>query len=230
MNERKNNKALKLVSNKLFITLMVFALGVIMVSAVFTRNSQSVSHTDVAEEEIAVVEDEIILEPDPVVVETETVEEVEKIEDVAVHQEEEQEVFSEVIYTTPLSGELQKEFSVDELLWDETMEDWRTHCGIDISAKVGEEVDTAGTGTVVEVSETEKYGITVKVEHPDGVISVYKNLGKAVVNVNEILDEGQMIGTVGDSATFECGQKPHLHFEMIYEEKYVNPLNMYKFS
>ena len=227
MSDKKGNSVLKLVSNKFFITLTVFALGIIMVSAVFTRNSQRVA------------ENSENIEPDDVPVVTdnkrEEIEEyefsIEKEEFVPVEEIEEpqtKEVMVRFEYRMPLSGKIQKEFSTDELLWDETMQDWRTHSGVDIEADYGAEVDTSAPGIVVDVSESEKYGVCVKIQHQDGIITIYKNLDKAVVKKDDNLDEGQMIGTVGNKGEFEISQKPHLHFEVVSEEKYINPLDLIK--
>ena len=225
MNEKKANSVLKLVSNKIFITLMIFAIGIIMISSVFTRNAQKVAENTQSQEtnEVSVASQS----------KEEKIEEFEfddKVQDIVPVAEdpEVKEVMVRFEYKMPLAGKIQKAFSTDELLWDETMQDWRTHCGIDIEADAGTEVDTAAQGVVVDVSESEKYGVTVKVQHHDGVITVYKNLEKSVVKKDDILDEGQMIGTVGNKGEFEVSQKPHLHFEVVADEKYINPLDFIK--
>lgn len=222
MSDKSSNSVLKLIGNKLFITLLVFAIAIILISAAFSRNIQ-----EVAQEES---EYEVEL---PVTAETknnEIIESVPDTEDVIVSVEEPEAVpaVKEIRYRLPIAGELQKEFSVDELLWDETMQDWRTHNGIDIAAEEGTEVVAAAPGTVMEAYEDEMYGTTVKVMHDDNVVTVYKNLAKTVVGKDDILDEGQMIGTVGNTGSFETAQTPHLHFEVILEDKNINPLDFIK--
>ena len=100
--------------------------------------------------------------------------------------------------------------------------------GVDIEAEDGAEVVTAAKGIVMEAYKDEMYGFTVKVSHNDGTTTVYKNLGKIVVKKDDIVDEGQMLGTLGSSGAFEMMQKPHLHFEVILEDKYINPLEFIK--
>ena len=218
----KNNSVLKLVGNKLFITLLVFAVSVIMISAVFTRNVRKVTQQQTEEiledvVEVAETEDAVeeIWSEEETRVSGEDVEDPEKIENV-------------LSYKMPVSGKVQREFSIDDLMWDETMQDWRTHCGMDIEGEAGEAVTTAAPGTVIEVYESEMYGVAVRVLHGDGVITVYKNLEKSVVKKDDVLDEGQMIGIVGNKGSFEMSQKPHLHFEVISEEKYINPAEFIK--
>lgn len=218
----KSSSVVKLIGNKLFIVLLVFAIAIIMISAVLNRNSQELAQNGQDyEEETPVVSETEVYEPvdvEPVVEEViPTVSETTPVEDVM-----------EVEYTMPLTGELQREFSVDELLWDDTMQDWRTHNGIDIASDVGTEVDTAAAGKVINAYEDETYGLVVKVQHADGVVTVYKNLEKIVVEKDDVLDQGQMIGTVGNKGAFEIAQRPHLHFEVIVEDKNINPLDLIK--
>lgn len=218
MSDKSSSSVLKLIGNKLFITLLVFAIAIILISAAFSRNVQKVAQEEPEYEEEL-----------PVAAEME-ITEVEPVQEVTVPFEEPEAVpaVKEIRYRLPLAGELQKNFSTEELMWDETMQDWRTHNGVDIAAEPGDEVVTAAPGTVTEAYEDETYGFTVRVQHDDGVVTVYKNLEKVVVEKDDILDEGQMIGTVGNSGSFEMAQKPHLHFELIVENKNINPLDFIK--
>ncbi len=216
------NNVVRLIGNKLFITLLVFALAIIMISSILNRNAQQVAKTQKeALENIPVVSESNV----PVI------EEKKAVAEEIIEEEDEPEavaVMGEISYRLPLAGELQRKFSTEELVWDETMKDWRTHNGIDIAADVGTEVDTAAPGTVTEVYEDEMYGFVVKVRHNDNVVTVYKNLQRAVVKKDDAVDEGQMIGTVGDAGAFEISQKPHLHFEVISDDKNINPLDFIK--
>lgn len=216
MSDKKNSSVAKLIGNKIFIILVAFSIAIICISLAFDRSIRKVSNvqTDFISE-VPVVNDVTDIGSEEVF--TESVEVSEVVEEAET-----------INYRLPVSGELQKDFSVDELLWDETMQDWRTHNGVDIETEDGAEVVTAAPGTVTEAYEDELYGFVVKVEHSDGRISIYKNMGKIVVKKDDVVDDGQMIGTVGNSGAFEMTQNPHLHFEIIYEEKYINPLEFIK--
>ena len=217
MRDKKNSSVAKLIGNKIFIILVAFSIAIICISLAFDRSIRKVSNvqTDFVSE-VPVVNDVPDLVNEEVF--TESAEASEVVEEQA----------ETINYRLPVSGELQKDFSTDELLWDETMQDWRTHNGVDIETEDGAEVVTAAPGTVTEAYEDELYGFVVKVEHSDGRISIYKNMGKIVVKKDDVVDDGQMIGTVGNSGAFEMTQNPHLHFEIIYEEKYINPLEFIK--
>lgn len=218
MNDKKGSSVAKLVGNKIFMVLLAFSIAVIFISFAFNKSIKKVSTIQEEEPiELPVVSDVVNEASEDIFVEE------------VIKEEIPEEITEETItYRLPVAGELQKKFSSDELLWDETMQDWRTHMGVDIEAEDGAEVVTAAKGIVMEAYKDEMYGFTVKVSHNDGTTTVYKNLGKIVVKKDDIVDEGQMLGTLGSSGAFEMMQKPHLHFEVILEDKYINPLEFIK--
>lgn len=119
-----------------------------------------------------------------------------------------------VVYTWPVKGEVLREFSVETLLPDPTMGDWRTHRGLDIAAPAGAQVLVMGAGQVKEVYEDGLMGTTVVVEHSDGMTSVYCGLGAEVpVAVGEKVETGAVLGNVENTAIAESGVESHLHLE-----------------
>ena len=69
---------------------------------------------------------------------------------------------------SPLDGTTVTVFSMTELMYDETMADWRTHDGVDIKAEEGDAVKTAADGTVKMVRYDDLMGVTVVIAHADG--------------------------------------------------------------
>ena len=62
------------------------------------------------------------------------------------------------------------------------------------------------------------------IEHSNQYTTVYSNLLSAeFVVVGEEVEQGQTIGTVGNTATFEIADDPHLHFEILYNSEQVDP-------
>ncbi len=124
----------------------------------------------------------------------------------------------------PLSGATQKAYSMDALVYSETMADWRVHNGIDIAAQAGAQVLAAKAGTVSAVYNDEFYGSTVEITHSGGYRTVYSNLTEtALVNVGDTVAAGTVIGAVGDTAIAECADTPHLHFEVWYGIEPTDP-------
>ena len=93
---------------------------------------------------------------------------------------------------SPLDGTTVTVFSTTELLYDETMADWRTHSGIDIQAAEGDSVKTAANGKVVKVEDDELMGTTVVIEHAGGYSTQYSCLQKdPPVTVGQEVDRGR---------------------------------------
>ncbi|MBQ3195047.1 MAG: M23 family metallopeptidase [Clostridia bacterium] len=121
------------------------------------------------------------------------------------------------VYVRPLRGELLKGYSIDSLVFSETMQDFRVHGGVDIAAELGAEVVAYTDGTVCKVENDPFMGTTVEIVHEAGVTSVYKNLSSVLpkgIEAGVKVSAGQVIGTVGDTAILEIADAPHLHFEL----------------
>ena len=123
-----------------------------------------------------------------------------------------------------MEGKVLTAFSVDQLVYSETLGDWRTHDGVDISAQEGTDVLAASSGTVRSVSDDPLMGTTVVLDHGDGYQTTYASLrAGAAVEVGDRVTAGQVIGTVGTTAAAESAQGPHLHFSVTHDGDAVDP-------
>ena len=128
----------------------------------------------------------------------------------------------------PLKGEVLMAFSVDQLVYSPTLADWRTHDGVDISAKPGTTVLAATAGTVASVEDHPLMGTTVVIEHEGGYATTYANLqAKPTVEPGELVTAGQIIGAVGTTASAEAAQSPHLHFSVARDGEAVDPTEFF---
>ena len=117
------------------------------------------------------------------------------------------------LIVAPLKGEVLAVFSVDHLTYNETLEDWRTHEGVDISAKPGTTVMAACSGTVSLVTDDPLMGTMVVIDHDGGYQTTYANLqATPTVSRGDTVSAGQILGAVGTTAAAESAQSPHLHF------------------
>ena len=124
----------------------------------------------------------------------------------------------------PLKGEVLMAFSVDQLVYSPTLADWRTHDGVDISAKPGTSVLAATAGTVASVEDDPLMGTTVVIDHQGGYATTYANLqAKPTVEPGDLVTAGQIIGAVGTTAAAEAAQSPHLHFSVTRDGEAVDP-------
>ena len=153
---------------------------------------------------------------------SETTEEVvEETENVEAPIEEEKK---ELVFEKPVDGEISVAFAKDSLVYSETLQEWITHKGIDIKADKTTIVKAAEAGTVQSIKNDPRYGLTIIVEHEDGYKTVYASLlTSEFVVEGEKVEKGQTLGTVGTSAIFESSDGPHLHFELLKDDEYLDP-------
>ena len=98
------------------------------------------------------------------------------------------------------------------MIYSETLKEWVTHLGIDIKADKTTVVKAAEAGTVKSIKNDPRYGLTIVIDHGDGMQTVYANLlTSEFVVEGEKVEKGQSIGTVGNTAVFEIADEPHLH-------------------
>jgi len=129
-------------------------------------------------------------------------------------------------FIAPVSGMLLKEHKVDVPVYSLTMEDYRTHTGVDIAASAGSAVRAAADGTVAEIWEEPMMGLCVSLEHKGGARSIYKNLALTLADGLEAgkkVRTGEVIGAVGESALEEIADPCHLHYELEIGGVSVNP-------
>lgn len=94
--------------------------------------------------------------------------------------------------------------------------------GVDYAKETVFDVVSILDGSVISVTEDDIVGKTVKIKHQNEIISIYQSLGEVSVDVNDIVNQGQIIGTSGEnSLNSQMGN--HLHFELYYNQQLVNP-------
>lgn len=142
-------------------------------------------------------------------------------------EEKKEETTKDPVFGIPVEGEIIREFAKDKLVYSETLQEWVVHNGIDIKADKTTVVKASASGKVSSIKNDPRYGLTITIEHENGFKSVYANLLTAeFVTEGEVVEAGQTIGTVGNTATFEILDEAHLHFEIIKDGEYLDP-NIY---
>lgn len=138
-----------------------------------------------------------------------------------------EEVVKDPNFANPVEGEKIKDYSKDNLIYSNTLDEWTTHLGIDFAAEKTDIVKASANGKVKSIKNDPRYGLTVVIEHDNGFESIYSSLLTAeFINVGEEVKQGQTIATVGNTARFEIADQTHLHFEIKKDGENVNP-NIY---
>lgn len=98
---------------------------------------------------------------------------------------------------------------------------WRQHNGVDIPAPTGTNIGAARSGTVIEVGSTAARGNYIKVQHDDGLVTLYQHCNSILAQQGEKVAQDQTIATVGSTGKVTG---PHLHLEVWKNGKAVDPM------
>ncbi len=131
-------------------------------------------------------------------------------------------------YILPVDGKIDVGYSADVPVYSKTLEDWRTHNGIDYIVPLGTEVKAINDGVVQSIESDSLMGTSVTIKHTDGNISLYANLDPEVkLKKEQLINQGDIVGKVGKTAIIEIEQQPHLHFEVSCDGKIIDPLSLF---
>lgn len=100
----------------------------------------------------------------------------------------------------------------------------RMHWGIDITAPSGTPIYATADGTVNFNGRKGGYGKTCMVDHGYGYQTLYGHMKTVTVKKGQRVKRGEIIGYVGSTG---LSQAPHVHYEVIYNNKKVDPVNYF---
>ncbi len=121
-----------------------------------------------------------------------------------------------LLFFTPIKGVITNEFDAD-----------KQHFGIDIVSKKNEAIKSVLDGTVIFSTWTVETGYVIGVQHPQGIISIYKHNSALLKRVGDIVKAGEAIAIIGETGELTTG--PHLHFELWSQGTPVNPQDFISF-
>lgn len=94
------------------------------------------------------------------------------------------------------------------------------HNGIDLGVPVGSNVYATAHGVVTKVDQDKWNGKRIVVEHPSGYATIYVHLSEQLVQVNQRVASGCLIGKSGNTGV---STGPHLHYSVRKGQDYVDP-------
>jgi murein DD-endopeptidase MepM/ murein hydrolase activator NlpD len=97
----------------------------------------------------------------------------------------------------------------------------RYHYGLDLAARRGDPVYSAGDGVVSGVGSRGAYGNSVSVDHGQDLSTFYAHLDRVLTAPGRRVRRGQVIGLVGSTGN---ATGPHLHFELRLRNRWIDPL------
>lgn len=116
-----------------------------------------------------------------------------------------------------------KSYDENNLQFNEVLNQWEIHKGVDFAATKGTNVVACMSGTVSKVYTNSLDGTVIEIDHGNNVKSVYGSLDSSVnVAVGDVVNSGDVLGQAGNSGVREI-EESHLHFEVWENGSQVNP-------
>jgi len=98
---------------------------------------------------------------------------------------------------------------------------WAMHSGLDFSGPYKSAILAPAAGKVTYAGWMSTYGRVVEIEHGIGLMTRFAHLAKITVKKGQSVEVGDQVGALGSSGR---STGPHLHYEVHYKGKTVNPL------
>lgn len=118
-----------------------------------------------------------------------------------------------------------KDYSEEKLQLNEVLGRYEVHLAVDFASEENQVFSIFG-GVVAEVDSNSLDGHYIKIEHDDGLVSVYSSLSDDLkVQEGDLVSKGQLIGFASESSGFEDVEGGHLHFMMLKDGVEVDPNN-----
>ena len=125
----------------------------------------------------------------------------------------------------PVEGRILNAFSGDELVYNKTLGDWRTHNGVDYACAQDAAVAAPVAGKVVSAGAEGNWGTVVVLEDAAGRSWRLCGVADPAVKAGETVAAGQKLGTVG-TVGCECAEESHIHVEVKQGEAYLDPAKL----
>ena len=101
----------------------------------------------------------------------------------------------------------------------------KMHKGVDFAAPIGTPIYAGGNGIIEYLGRNGGYGKYIRIRHNNGYKTAYAHLSnyKKGISKGVRVNQGEVIGYVGSTGN---STGPHLHYEIIYQNKHINPLKL----
>ncbi len=128
-------------------------------------------------------------------------------------------------YRQPVDGQILNVCSGDELVYNKTLGDWRTHNGVDYACAQGAEVCAPAEGRVTALETGSSWGGVVCIQDAEGRQWRLCGVSDVQVKEGETVTAGQQLGKAG-SISCECAEPSHIHLELLQNGAYLDPAKL----
>ncbi len=134
-------------------------------------------------------------------------------------------VIKPVVFIMPVANATSIGEYGDTMVWNSTLGHYSSHLGLDFFAEEGTPVCAVYDGVIKSVESTLLKGITITIDHGNGLYTVYNSLADGeMVSVGEQVSQGDVIGEVSVTNRTEYKDGAHLHFEVLEDGVLIDPV------
>jgi len=138
-----------------------------------------------------------------------------------ISDDEDEEV--DIALSWPVNGDVILGYSPNSVVYDPTLDQYRTNDSVYISSSEGTDVLAAADGVVSEVVEDETKGNYVVIEHENGWKTTYGQLADITVSEGSAVSKGDVLGVVAAPSVYSSAMGPHVEFMVTLDDVTVDP-------
>lgn len=124
----------------------------------------------------------------------------------------------------PVEGDVLMKYSADQVVYFQTLAQYRTNPALIISAGVGDEVKASADGIVEDISTSEETGRTLTMSIGDNFTVKYGQLKEIAVQKGDAVSEGQVIGKIASPTKYYSLEGANLYYQVKEKDQTVNPM------
>lgn len=129
-----------------------------------------------------------------------------------------------VVFDLPVQGTIIKEYVAASVVYNQTLNLYTGHKAIDFGAEEGANVYACYDGKVDSITESKLDGITITVDHGNGLKSHYNSIEvDESITVGSEVKKGDVLGYVSTNNRTEYKDGAHLHFTVTENGEKINP-------
>ena len=125
----------------------------------------------------------------------------------------------------PVFGNVLLDYSMDTTIYFPTLKQYKCNPGILIQAEVGQPVAAAVRGQVTAIGTNEEWGNFIMMDLGGEYTLCYGQLENIPVSVGQIVEAGEVLGTVAQPTKYYVVEGPNIYVEMRYRQEPVDPLD-----
>jgi len=124
----------------------------------------------------------------------------------------------------PLIGQIVMDYSTDHVVYDKTLELYRTNNSLWISGELGDQIKATADGVVLKVTKDYEYGNTVIIDNGNGWTTTYGQLqDNILVTEGDVVTTGQVIGGVNKPTKNASAEGTHLFLQICKNNETIDP-------